>query len=85
MADRMPAEHRQQQKEARDRHVGRTQRRFGDDAPGRLDRGNDERGGAVPVQLTRLHVRYAAESGSKFRAFDDTSTGYCGLMALPET
>jgi transposase len=25
------------------------------------------------------------ESGSKFRAFDDTSTGYCGLMALPET
>jgi hypothetical protein len=25
------------------------------------------------------------ESGSKFRAFDDTSTGYCGLMALPGT
>ena len=24
------------------------------------------------------------ESGSKFRAFDDTSASYCRLMALPE-
>jgi hypothetical protein len=38
---------------------------------------------SCPVASSVVSLR--SESGSKFRASCDTSIGYCGLMALPET
>lgn len=37
-----------------------------------LDEANDTRGGAVPVQLTRLHVRYTAETFPEDLVFQET-------------